>query len=655
VDELIEQWRMDLFDPGVRLADVTESVLAGPMVAAGFALRPQQVRFSRAVADRIEGGGPLAVEAPCGSGKSLGYLVPGILGILRRNVVDGGRHRMVVSTAAIQLQQQLVDQDVPALSRATGIEITAQVLKGRSNYACLQRIDDELSLATPDRSAVASVKGWLDAGGSGDRDDYGDPRVWPRVSVNSDECLKGQCPRIRDCYAEAARNRAQSAAIVVCNHWYLAVAGASLATDRTTLLVVDELHDLEEALRSAGSSALRDSTARHWERVLSAALPDGTHGSEVSTALRDVVGAGEAARQGTGERQQRLRDDWVKSEAGGLVRQASAALHRRASQTSDPVDAAKVTQQGLALERLAGRVERMLSPGTEHCAWADSTPDGRPEVRVAPIMPTVPGAWRTVVGCSATLGNSPASVLRDSLPGVRINEMILPSPWPIDTMAVAIVPDGPDPSDRGQWESWVDRSTEQFARELGGGVLVLATSLGRARAIATHLRMSLPVDVRCQGEAGRTELVEWFRGDRDGVLVGSRSLFQGVDVPGDALRGVVIDRVPFPSPGEPMEQAITERMSAAGRNAFAERSIARAVALLRQAAGRLIRSPTDRGAVMLTDPRALRARWGSQITGAFAPMPVSRDIADAGRLWRGEPLGLAQAQLVAPSSRRVRR
>jgi Rad3-related DNA helicase len=546
--------------------------------------------------------------------------------------------------------------------------LTGNILTGN----CLDRLAEESQLISRDTRQIQAVQGQHEAGWSGDRDDlriHVDGPVWGRLSVGGEECLGERCPHFAACPAEAARSKAVSAAVVVVNHWYLALGSKRLADGSTSLLVVDEAHDLEDALRGAGGITVRESTARRWAKVLdpvaaaeAVAIRDGllpgddwkNPSTEVREAIADVLRAGDLRMKGY---KTRLTGDWATDEARAAperIRYAADRLRAHVSRLQEPVAQDRARAKARALGLLAEKVEKVLRPdSTQSCAWVEKNQE-RTEVTVAPVSPLLPNRWGPIVACSATLGGGadPARPVREVLARPKIESLQVPSPWPLAEMAVAIVPRGPAPSDPG-WAPWMERVAADVVRMLGGGVLVLCTSLVRAREVAAFLRSEAAVQVRCQGEAGRTELLEWFAADGNAVLVGSRSLFQGVDVPGDALRGVIIDKVPFPSPADPMEEAIADRMRLLQQDPFRSRSVAYAQTVLRQGAGRLIRSATDRGVIVVTDPRLWSANWGPAVMRALEPYPVTSDLGAIARLRGGEP---AEPELpIVPKARRVQR
>lgn len=689
VEILVEAARVD--DRAVPLADLAEAVFRGPLAVGGSEVREGQIRMAREVADAIEGGpaSRLAVEAPTGSGKSLALLVPAVLAILRREAADGGSARVILSTAGIPLQRQIVGKDVPALSRALEIDLSAAVVKGRSNYACRDRLAVLADGASLESDEARRVSRWIEEGGSGDREDL--PwklQRWGSLSVAGEECLGAGCGFAGTCIASRFLHSAATARIVVMNHAYLALAGGKWLAEGAVALIVDEAHELEEALRNAQSGEVTAGQADHWRRDFERAIdgaelapeevPEGTFedpeedesaedGSHViplfappappsveeiealwadddfppaavrtglagvadgiAAAIRSVT---DAADEEAGSRDVvRLREGWWTGEGrpGAALADAAALLDRL--ERLDPAHDARVNRCMKGLRKLAARLNHAAEVPEGYAVWTERE-RGKRRICVAPIEVKLPDRAVATVLCSATLGaGRPAEAARAI--GIEARELVLPHPWPVDKMGVCFVPKGPSPKDP-RWAEWCDRGAVWFARQCGGGVLVLASSWARAEALAAALRVEVPWRVRLQGEAGRTELIDWFREDEDGILVGTASFRQGLDVAGRACRGVIIDRIPFPSPGDPLEEAIAERF----RDGFRERAIPVAAQALRQSAGRLLRTVSDRGAICVLDPRLAEESWARRLREAVGPIPVTRDPKDVRRVLAGD-------------------
>lgn len=642
---LTEDLTPDLLDAQLSIEELTERVFRTYLPSVGLTVREPQVAMGKAIARQLDAGGGkhLAIEAPTGSGKGLGYLVPTVLAAMRRRLTGKKNARVVVSTSAIPLQRQLVSKDVPLLAKALGLPVTAAVVKGKSNYVCLLRLEEEAQLISHDHPVVKRIERWA-SDGTGDREDLPfevEGGVWSKVSTSSDECLGPKCPHYNPCLAERAKRTAREALVVVMNHNYLTLAGNNWGKEGAAVaLVCDEGHDLEDAARRASGSEIRQGAPKYWASVVDKAVHDKGAAADVADGLTDLLGW--ASKRLGGESSRRLQPGWAPSVTRlpdllvDLSRRAGALVDSIAA--TNEVEAERQKKRAERLDVLATRVRNAINVPKHLCVWAQKADRGTVVLSQAPIRATAPTAFRPLVLTSATLGGGNPLDAAEALSLKGAEAMLLPPAWPVDRMAVIWVPEIGDPKDGG-WANESARATVDFVQTCKGGVLVLATSWARMRDLAQVLRQEIPYNVLVQGEAGRSELLQRFAEDVDSVLVGSRSMFQGVDVPGNACRGVVIDRVPFPSPGDPMEQAIAEDIEAQGGDAFRDRSLRVASQLLRQAVGRLIRSETDRGAVAILDTRIVSSRMASTLQRAVSPYPLTRHLSDvAAVLAGGDPV-----------------
>ncbi|HYN59938.1 MAG TPA: ATP-dependent DNA helicase [Rubrivivax sp.] len=611
-----------------------------------LAQREVQQRLAEQVALAIEQRGALVAEAGTGVGKTFAYLVPLLL---------SGR-RALVSTATKSLQDQLFLRDLPRLCAALGLPLTLALLKGRSSYLCLQRLQqarqsDEL----PDRWAVrtlARVETWAQATRSGDLAELEglDERspVIALVTSTRDNCLGGECPQYKACHVMQARREAMAADLVVVNHHLffadmaLRDSGVAELLPSVDVAVFDEAHQLVEAgvqflgshlgtaqlidfardLLAAGLQQARG--LRDWD-ALAAALELAARQLRLLCAgpLREVRGL---IKLGWDERA--LSHDWAPGLAA-LAQAAQTVAQALPELKGIGPDFDKLEQRALAIEELA---ERFTQPTpTDHVRWIDVSPQQARLVESPLDIRTMlseqrlaaPKAW---IFTSATLGDDErlswftASTGLEDAVTLRVG-----SPFDYAAHARLWVPlPFPKPNDAAH-PAAVGALAARCAQALGGRTFVLTTTLRVLPLIAEALREALQRDgtameLLVQGSQPKRALLQRFASGRDCVLVGSQSFWEGIDVPGDALQCVLIDKLPFPPPNDPLVQARVRQIEARGGNAFNEYFVAEAAVALKQGAGRLIRSETDRGLLVVCDPRLRQMNYGARLRAALPPM-----------------------------------
>ncbi|MCC6224453.1 MAG: ATP-dependent DNA helicase [Thermoleophilia bacterium] len=610
----------DVFGPGGRL----ERVLPA------FEPRAEQAALARAVADALERGEHLLAEAGTGTGKSLAYLVPALA---------SGR-RVVVATATKALQEQLVVHDLPAAAAALGRAVGHALLKGRENYLCRHSLDGlallggsagALFRSPEDAAQYEQLAGWLETTATGDRAELPfepRPSLWAELAVGGDRCLGRRCPARGVCFSEAARARAADAELVVTNHaLYLADAAVrARGSDASVLpehdaVVFDEAHRLEDAAASwfggrvtlAGLHRL----ARDVERAARArgASPPARALRELERAGRSLVSALEP-RSG----RRRLGPDDV-----GRAVSAAAELGELLGALAEEL--AGSGEEGDALARRAlgalTDVEACLELDPDRVAWAE--PGGLAWAPVdvsAALREAVWDTGLTAVLVSATLE---APFLRARLGLDDARELALDSPFDFAAQALVYVPRGlPEPRAPGVYERLADEIVAlcELSR---GRALVLTTSYRSLDELAGRIERRLPYPVLRQGDAPRERLLERFRAEVETVLVATQTFWQGVDVPGESLSLLVLEKLPFAPPDDPLVQARCERIAAAGGDWFSGYSLPVAVLALRQGFGRLIRTRDDRGVVAILDARIRTRAYGRAFLAALPPCPVVAD------------------------------
>jgi ATP-dependent DNA helicase DinG len=627
------------------------AVLAAAVDALGGEPRPGQVAMTEAVGDAFESGRHLLVQAGTGTGKSLGYLVPSLL----------HDRRVVVATATLALQHQLVERDLPALVAAAepvlGTAPRFAVLKGRSNYACLHRVragvpdDQGVLVDVPEGSLGAEVlrlRSWAEeqaeAGGPGDKDSAPrhTDRVWRQVSVTHRECLgASRCQFGVECFAERAREQAARAQLVVTNHSLLAidaVEGVPMIPEYDAV-VVDEAHELVGRVTQAATDELSVADVERAARRSTRHVED-TNGSSAA-ALDDAADALRDALEGTPPGRvdpppEALADALVLVRDG--ARALLGALPRDASSDPDP----GLTQARGSVQEVFTTAERMAA-GSEHdVVWVDERDPARGGRRlcVAPLQvhgPLRDGllADNTVVLTSATLklggGFGPLATsvgLRLDEQDVERNDETLGwtgvdvgSPFDYPRQGILYVARHlPRPGRDGLGAAQVDEIVA-LVDAAGGRTLGLFSSRRAAQSAADATRERLPhLTVLSQGEAQLPELRRLFLEDPHTCLFGTLSLWQGVDVPGSTCQLVLIDRIPFPRPDDPVMSARQRAADRAGHNGFMTVAATHAALLLAQGAGRLVRSSTDRGVVAVLDPRLVEARYAGFLLASLPPL-----------------------------------
>ena len=643
----------------------TRAALDEAVRRLGGAPRAGQVKMADRVARSLEAGGHLLVQAGTGTGKSLGYLVPVMV-----HVLDAGE-RAVVSTATLALQRQVVTRDAPlaagAVEAVTGLRPGVALLKGWQNYLCRHRLqggypdDDAGALFSAGEAAAAGRVGeasrrstgeqvvrlreWAEQTATGDRDDLVpgvSDRAWAQVSVTRAECLGPTCPLREECFPELARAAAAEADVVVTNHAMLgiAAAGSTGVLPEHRVLVVDEAHELADRVRSQGTASLSAAavmrvaaTARRGASVVVTELESA--GQQLQLALADLPDG-------------RLRDglpaalhealvvlDGAARQALTDVREAAKAGRKGAG--ADGAGAAALART--ALTDLVEAVGRMTSDSVRErrdVAWIERPRQGAepPRLTLAPVDVAGPVAdWlladRVAVLTSATLalGGSfepMARALGVTLAADQWDGVDVGTPFDYARQGILYTPTHLPRPGRGISEAVLDEVLA-LTEASGGGMLGLFSSRRAAEEAAEVLRGATDLTVYAQGEDQLPSLVEAFAADEDACLVGTLSLWQGVDVPGRTCRLVVIDRIPFPRPDDPVAQARSEAVAAAGGNGFMSVSATHAALLLAQGAGRLIRRADDRGVVAVLDPRLRTARYGAFLARSMPPLWPTRE------------------------------
>jgi ATP-dependent DNA helicase DinG len=607
--------------------------------------RPAQLAMAEAVANAIHTQRHLVVQAGTGTGKSLGYLVPTLaLGT-----------RAVVATATKALQDQLATRDLPLLVEHLDLPVTFAVLKGRSNYICVQRVRevagagdqmpaDQLTLdadtpAGPPPGAfgreIHRLVAWAATAPTGDRAELSwepSAAAWAQVSVGPRECPgAGKCPSGGDCFAEAARSLAAEADVVVVNtHLYAAhLASQGQVLPPHDVVIFDEAHELEDIASASLGIDLAPGRLRALARTARPLLVEARWADEVNDA-GDVLADALAPWLG-----RRLDQPLPVELADRLTLVAArvaavvAALRRRAPGRDGPApageDEARRARAQQAATQLANDLAAVLELGDGSVAWAEGQADA-PRLRVAPLdvgdvlrrLLWAGEAAPTGILTSATV--PPGIAARLGLPADRVDELDVGSPFDYRSQALLYCPVMPDPRQPAHGAAVADEIVA-LIEAAEGRTMALFTSWRAMQAAAEAVTGRVPWLVLSQGDLPKPALLERFSTDEHSCLFATMGFWQGVDVPGPALSVVTVDRLPFARPDDPLLQARRERL---GRAAFEVIDVPRAATLLAQGTGRLIRTATDRGVIAVLDPRLATARYRGPLIRALPPMPRTR-------------------------------
>jgi ATP-dependent DNA helicase DinG len=624
----------DIFEAGGSLARALK----------GFVPRRQQLHMAERVAEALEDRRMLVIEAGTGTGKTFAYLVPVLLSGLR----------VLVSTGTRTLQDQLFEKDLPLLSGALGLPVHVAVLKGRGNYLCLQRLGQaQLQQTLRGGGLLADTSGgladrilaWAARTTGGDLSevpDFADSHpLWPQITSTRDNCLGVQCPEYGRCHLVKARREAQEAQVVIVNH-HLLLADLTLKEDgfgdvlgAADAVVIDEAHQLPDlAMQFFGASC----SARGLTHVLNAVRAAGPESANIKIALSAVedslnaVGNTLASRSG--------RTPWEQcppqlTERAGDLAHAMSAL--AAELEALPEDSTAKGLTGRVVE-LAAQLTRIAAVTEVDGARSAERSERGFVLHLLPFevanrfqaqVRARRSAW---VFTSATLSVGEDFSHFTSRLGLEAAETVrIPSPFDFERQSLLWLPEGlPEPADPDFIPALLDASAPLIDAARGGAFILFTSHRAlseaarylRAQWAATGKRYRLFV----QGEAPREQLLRGFRDDGDAVLLGTASFWEGVDVQGAALRLVIIEKLPFASPEDPIVKARVEHIEQQGGNPFKDYQLHEAALTLRQGVGRLIRSEADHGVVMIGDRRLITRSYGRTLLAALPPMRRARSL-----------------------------
>jgi ATP-dependent DNA helicase DinG len=659
-----------MFGAVIRARDVLGPGSPLSQALPGWEHREGQLEMAEAVEEALAREKHLFVEAGTGTGKTLAYLVPAVL---------SGR-KVVVSTATRALQEQIFVKDLPIVAKALaahGVTLQASMMKGLSNYVCLRRLGEaRASGARAGGAALARIAEWVETTATGDRAELTDlpedAEVWRDVASSSDTRIGAGCPHFEACFVTRMRREAEDAQIVVVNH-HLLLADLALRTGRRgahasvlpayDAIVFDEAHQVEDVATDffgvRVSSARVEAFVRDAERALGAANAlDAVKSGPVRMTL-------DGAREG------------AKTLFAQLLYASSAGSTdaRRMLLESDVTPAVHDAHQALdlrleAIEGIArsrGKEEALLLISRRATELRDDLKNVlagtwvEPDGEVSSVV-----RWIDIRSRSVSLGSSPVDVgatlrtrLFDRVPTVvctsatlatgtschfarsRLGappdaaELVLPSPFDFASRAALYLPDDlPEPADSRFDDAATERIVE-LVKMTGGGAFVLCTSARAMRSLSTRLRGRIGVPMLVQGERPKHLLLSRFRESGKAVLVATMSFWEGVDVPGWALRLVVLDKIPFAPPNDPVVAARCAALDRDGGNGFTQYSVPSAAMTLKQGFGRLIRSQRDAGVVAILDKRIVQKGYGRALLAGLPPARRIRRLEDLAAFWEG--------------------
>ena len=629
---------------------------AGPLAKELPAYEPRagQRAMALAVAETLTGGGVLLAEAGTGTGKTLAYLVPAIL----------SGQRVLISTGTKNLQEQIYFKDLPILERALDLRFTATYMKGRANYLCLHRLGQARSQSpTAELEALAR---WAETSDTGDRAELEDlpehSPLWNDVAATADTCLGNDCPQFQECFVTRMRQRAAASDLVIVNHHLLCADAAVRQSSYGEVIptchyaVVDEAHQLEDVATqyfgTAVSNYRLDDLGRDVERLLNAGVVADDDGAirrqvrRVDDHARAFFGGLMLARtsRATGGERLRIGPDWYGDilDDGLALGSALDGLEGVLQLAANLAASSGAGEDVLSLARRAGEIRDQLrflmAASDPHHVYFVETRGRGVFLRAAPIdvadilQELLFDRMRATILTSATLTvEGSFDYIRGRLGVPKAAEIAIASEFDYTAQAVLYLPrrmPSPKSPDFGDAAA---RETLEILRRTRGRAFVLFTSYGVLRAVHERVATLLPYPLLVQGDAPRSVLLQRFKATPNAVLLATASFWQGVDVAGEQLSCVIIDKLPFASPGDPITAARLEAITAEGGDAFHDYQVPLAVLTMLQGLGRLIRHRDDRGVLAVLDPRLRTMAYGRRFLDSFPPAPVVHDLAEVAR------------------------
>ena len=644
----------------VAAAFADEGVLA--RAVDQFEPRAGQRAMALAVAETLSDGGVLLAEAGTGTGKTLAYLVPAIL----------SRQRVLVSTGTKNLQEQIYFKALPVLREALGVPFKAAYMKGRANYLCLHRLDQLRASPAVPHDFVSMVDEWRHLTETGDRAELRDlpedSATWHDVSATAETCLGNDCPQYSECYVTRMRQRAAEADVVIVNH-HLLCADASVRQSSygevipaCHYAVLDEAHQLEDVATQyfgvAVSNYRVDDLVRDGEHAVNLGMVEDTSADlrrslrRVDVHAREFFGRLALARQSRGsfnDERLRINGEWfgdIIDDGLGLISGLDAVEHDLTRAAGSSANGNVVNEEAATLARRAAEMRQSLSflleASNPSFVYFLETRNRGVFLRAAPIdvsaiiREQLLDRMRATVLTSATLTIAGSfEYVKRRLGADDANQMVVPSEFDFTEQAILYLPrQMPAPKSPDYGEA-VAREVLELLRRTEGRAFVLFTSYAMLRLVRERVELELPYPLIVQGTAPRGVLLSQFRTTPNAVLLATSSFWQGVDVVGEQLSCVIIDKLPFASPGDPITAARIEAITAEGGDAFQEYQVPLAILAMLQGLGRLIRHRSDRGVLAVLDPRLRTMGYGRRFLDSFPPAPVTQNLDAVSRFFAG--------------------
>jgi len=596
-----------------------ESLLATGL--AGYVYRDEQVKLAEEIADNFSQGKVLLAEAETGTGKTLAYLIPALR----------SSEKVLISTHTKALQDQLMHRDIPAVQAAMGVRRRIALLKGRSNYLCPHRLKSFTTnhqIEMWAKKSLLKVQAWAKESPDGDLSalpfDVFEKGIGVMVTATADQCTGSKCAEFNQCPLMKARQKAQEADIVISNHALLLADAALKSGDFGEILpvfdayVLDEAHSLADLACQHFGIQLTRMKLIQWLNDMQAALDEL---ADETVLKKEIIEAGRVTL-----------DAWPNSDMKVLQAAWTPLVDMADSRVERSEELAKLAERAELITQEMGAIEK---PSEGFVAWVEGEGEHKRHV-VAPVE-TGPvfneHLWdreASFVLLSATLRVSGSfDYARNRLGLETAEESFHPSPFDYKTQAMTYLPRHliDTRSERGQ-EHLLDE-IETLVRASRGRAFVLFTSYSMLNRISSELAERVPYRILIQGKSGsRDAILEQFREDTSSILCGTRSFWEGVDVPGESLSLVIIDKMPFAPPNDPLLQARVKACEEEGGNGFKDIQLPEAIAVLRQGVGRLIRNNKDRGVMAILDSRIYQKFYGREVVKNLPPAPIRDDLAE---------------------------